>query len=146
MSFEEVAAGGSGFLAAGWQIAGESDVCLLLVTCAVPPSPCPGDFGTPQPGNANEFMIGLFGVTLQGPNTIEFDGVYDNGTFNHGFAFVYYSFTDDFSIRGVFGNRLPPPPANSVGVFLNRPVPEPGTALLLAAGLIALAARRFEQT
>jgi len=123
----------------GWTYATGPQLCGLFAAYALPPSPCPGGYSTEAPGNANEAVIDLFGPTEIGPNSNAIAGYFFAPGFGLGFAYLDYNFTNDRSTSGVFKDAtsggLP------VGWFLVRPIPEPGTAALVFAGLLVLAAR-----
>ena len=140
----EVAGGAGGFLAQGWSIASETQVCGLFSTHANPSTPCPGQFSSSVSGNVNELLIDLMGPTLVGPQSKESSGFYDNGTAIGGFGYVYYNHVTNTSETKAFDSPFTLPGAS---VFLSQTVvPEPSTALLFAMGGLALALRRRSLT
>lgn len=135
------------FLSDGWAFATRAQVCALFADNAVAPDPCLGGVQLVSvPGNVSEGLAELLGITGLGPNSKESDGFFYDGPDQGGLAFVYYNFTNDesqtgtMSLASTFKDETWKEPG--IGNFLIRPIPEPVSALFVAAGLVALSAAR----
>lgn len=153
LSFAAVAGGAGGFSAAGWRHASTAEICGLFAGGGAAPSPCPGS-GFAANGNAGQLYLDLLGVTFGYLDTdlsvLSFWGLFaDAGNpalvgevelavdrFSSGLVRTYTGVREDrvspTSAAGEYGNLL----------VRAAPVPEPGTGLLLALGVGALAFRR----
>ncbi|MFN0182173.1 MAG: hypothetical protein ACKVZ0_25490 [Gemmatimonadales bacterium] len=125
----------------GWRYATRAEVCGLLEPRTGPIFGCsgrPADFGSYQGiGEIQEFL----GVTdEEGPPL----GAYSFGLFGTGEVQMLVVPVDHFAVAIVADRPDDPPDGGSgIGHLLVRRVPEPGTALLLACLMLAVAAVRF---
>jgi hypothetical protein len=149
-SYDWIAA--SSWYQEGWRHATAAEICELFASHALAPDPCPGG-EISEESDATHQLVSLLGWTYYiagyGSFTAEVDGQFggppDPATGRTSVAHLssrelqYPSVTDGSWARVSEGIEVD----NTYGHFLVRPVPEPSTALLLAAGLAGLAATRW---
>lgn len=147
VTFDAVEAGAGGWIAAGWRHATGAEVCALFTTLGGVPSPCPGA-QIYQPGNFGQPHLDFLGITDirdqdYSPGTLHLEqiwAVYDDetagpvglvelsvDTHSDGWVQTFIDVQDD---------AWDPSRFTGYANFLVRAIPEPGSASLLAAGLM----------
>jgi len=141
LSYNDVEADTGGWLSLGFRHATGSQVCGLFGTYAVAPAPCPGVLPVAGPVTT---LQGFVGITDTGPRTITSEGAFDDGDVSIGVGqATLLRFGAGASQSQVLVDVLYATTADgTLGHWLVRPVPEPSTGLLVAAGLLAFASRR----
>jgi hypothetical protein len=152
LSYGGVLAGAGGWRDAGWRPATAAEVCGLIAQVGLTPSPCPGG-ADGSADDAGQLLLDLLGVT----GVISYP--YSGGTLTlHQIWAAYDDATGDPSLVGELelsvdrhsdgwvntyvGLAVDQLPHGAYTPLLVRAVPEPDSALLLALGVAALAARR----
>lgn len=146
LSYNDIEVDVGGWISLAFRHATGSEVCGLFAAHALAPSPCPGPAGISQSGNLVATLQGFVGVTFS--DNIGFaasSGKFDDGDVSDsvGIGGVSYSPLTGRSNSSVLEDgAFAHTSSGRFGHWLVRPVPEPSTALLLAAGLAAFAVRR----
>jgi PEP-CTERM motif len=153
LSIDDVSNGAGGWTSQGWAIATYSDVCGLAVDVMGPSVICPTEYSSASIYYDDRALdsIHLLGITDEfGDGHIGSSGFFDDGDLSDGEA-VLGSYFFLVNLNGVdqsqFNLTENQGPSiytrwSNVGVFLVRPIPEPGTGALLSIGLLALRSRR----
>jgi len=144
LSYNDIEADVGGWISLGIRHATGSEVCGLFVH-ALAPAPCPSATSASGSGNLVATLQGFVGITDSGVRAIASNGMFDDGEPSDGVGYgqVGYSVLSMSSQSSVRENQVFAASASGyVGHWLVRPVPEPSTGLLLAAGLAAFAVRR----
>src|SRR5262249_16878571 len=151
-----VLAGAGGWYGSGWRHAVDSEVCDLFGKLGAVISPCPLNpilYDDILLGNqvANHFAyLGITHVFNTNPDlgiaTASigyYNDVMGTNTLLVGVAIAEYASNPNTSIARVeFDETARDVAINPFGHFLVRPIPEPGTHLLIFAGLLSLAGWR----
>lgn len=156
LSVNDILGGAGGLVGDGWRFATATELCQLLLTHALAPSPCPGDVTAQTDQNAT--LVPLLGVNSSSGTRSSSRGWYDDGNpIDPDYGLVQIdSFTSPTSSRSRFSPDAVPLDASlpNTGAFLVRPIPPPVPAihptalytllpsLLVGAGLLTLRPRR----
>ena len=147
-SYNDIEAGAGGWISLGFRHATGSELCGLFATYAEAPAPCPAS--SSHPGavvdpDLVQALQGFVGVTFSGRGIEASSGYFDDGNAsdNVGVASLQYNSSSSSGRSSVRSDvALATQTSGSTsGHWLVRPVPEPSTAVLVAAGLIVLALR-----
>jgi hypothetical protein len=144
-SYSDIEADVGGWISLGFRHATGSEVCGLFTVHALAPSPCPNATSANGSGNVVATLQGFVGITNSGVRVVGSHGMFDDGDASNtvGWAFVQYSVFSTSSQSAVLDDgAFADTAGGTIGHWLVHPVPEPSTALLLAAGLVALAGSR----
>lgn len=151
-SYDAIVGNVGGWAADGWRHATAEEICRLFITHAVAPDPCPGDEILLEGDRVSDLqaLLGITGTTTSGIPFVQISassGVFGEpdpttGLVGRASLVLTRSVFHTNSIARVVPGTVLTGFEYSYGHFLVRPIPEPATALLLGAGLAALAVRR----
>ena len=152
-SIDDVLQGAGGWISQGWRLATNSEVCGLAGEAMAPGVvACPTEFSSVSIFYDDRAVdiVNLFGITSHGDyEQISASGLFDDGDLSDGeSAAAAYSFLigpvngeqSGFNLAENLGPSIFMR-SEAYGVFLVRPIPEPGTGLLVALGLSVLRRR-----
>jgi hypothetical protein len=153
-TYSDVAASGSPFAQAGWRHATTSEVCSLFAAYATEADPCPSTLTFSTPTGSQDNFVDLLGVTgsafVNGEYTRGLFDDSDSGSDPSVYGFAFASKGNAYATVRIVADEYPShwtqigQPLPDSGHFLVRassPIPEPGSAALLALGLGGLAGR-----
>jgi len=136
LSFQLLAAGAGGFIADGWRHATTAELCDLFGQISTyGPSPCPGIAASGAPAELDPFLDLLGGTNGTALIALFDDGNPAGGSGRASYGVSQQGTSELFVLEDNFNVTVSSP---AIGHFLVRPIPEPGTASLIASGLVVL--------
>ena len=152
LSFDEVSGGAGGWLADGWRYATGAELCALFSSNVLGLSPCRSD--VVQSGDAEAELAAFIGVFSSEPAVyappfvaimgyLQDSGASEPALVGRGFAgdrnLAFYMFGMNQEMLFVSEDNWSSAASDpGTGSYLVRPVPEPGSGGLVAAGLAVL--------
>jgi len=143
LSYNDVVSGtGNQWYAQGWRHATTPEMCGLFRRYVVAIDPCPDPLVTALPSGAADYLLGFMEPNSDPGDPLALNGAFDDGpeSIHVGQGAIWLGVPEHIVVQapnGVSADVHQP----SIGNWLVRPIPEPSTVVLVAAGLVGLVLR-----